>query len=117
MAAGGPLLAGVEGIVVTPLAPHGGSFPALVAGKDSRLSLSVDPGYGGVRQELDGRSIPAGAERLEIRMRSGYATLVRLAGEEPRLTGLRRRGLVLDSPRALVREDRLLKPAEPPPSA
>jgi NAD+ kinase len=117
MAAGGPLLAGVEGIVVTPLAPHGGSFPPLVAGTDSRLSLTVDPGYGGVRHELDGRAAPAGAEQLEICVRAGYATLVRLADEEPRLTGLRRRGLVLDSPRALVREGRLLKPVEPRPSA
>jgi NAD+ kinase len=116
MAAGGPLLAGVDGIALTPLAAHGGSFPALVVGRDSRLSLSVDPGYGGVRHELDGRRVTAGAELLEICVRAGYATLVRLAGEEPRLTGLRRRGLVLDSPRALVRHKRPLNALPSPPS-
>jgi hypothetical protein len=40
-------------------------------------------------------------------MSANYATLVRLAREESRLTGLRRRGLVLDSPRVLVRQARL----------
>ena len=42
MAAGGPILAaGAKGMAVTPLAPHGGSCPPLVAGMDSRLSLTV----------------------------------------------------------------------------
>jgi hypothetical protein len=43
---------------------------------------------------------------LTVRHRPDYATLVTLAEEEPRLTGLRRRGLVRDSPRALVRDVR-----------
>jgi NAD+ kinase len=108
MAAGGPILAaGAEGMAVTPLAPHGGSCPPLVAGMDSRLSLTVQPGHGGVRYEIDGRPISAEAHDLTVGMQADYSTLVRLADEEPRLTGLRRRGLVLDSPRVLVREARL----------
>jgi len=108
MAAGGPVLApGAEGMAITPLAPHGGSVPPLVAGGASRVSIEVEPGYGGVRYELDGRPTERDAHELEIGMSANYATLVRLAHEEPRLTGLRRRGLVLDSPRVLVRQARL----------
>ncbi len=108
MAAGGPLLApGAEGIAVTLLAPHGGSSPPLVTGSDSRVSLTIDPGHGTFRCELDGRRTAIEARELTVGRRAEYATLVRLADEEPRLTGLRRRGLVLDSPRVLVRDARL----------
>jgi NAD+ kinase len=117
MAAGGPLLApGAGGIVVTPLAPHGGSIPPLVTGNDSQVALTVEPGFGGVRYEVDGRPSAASGDRLAIRLRPDYATLVRLAADEPRLSGLRRRGLVLDSPRVLVREARPVRPPELPPS-
>jgi NAD+ kinase len=94
-------------MAVTPLAPHGGSCPPLVAGRETRLSIEVQPGYGGVRYEVDGRPTAVDTHELEIGMRTSYATLVRLADEEPRLAGLRRRGLVLDSPRVLVRQARL----------
>jgi NAD+ kinase len=107
MAAGGPILApGVDGLVVTPLAPHGGSTPPLVVGADSRIALTIDPGHGGVRHEIDGRLASLDGELLTVRARPSYATLVRLADEEPRLSGLRRRGLVVDSPRVLVRDAR-----------
>ena len=114
MAAGGPILApGADGMVVTPLAPHGGSVPPLVAGGASHLELTIEPGYGGFRCELDGRPTAVAGSRLTVRHRRDYATLVALAGEEPRLTGLRRRGLVLDSPRVLVRDIRSPSDAEP----
>jgi NAD+ kinase len=107
MAAGGPLLApGADGMVVTPLAPHAGSCPPLVAGPDSRLTLTIEPGYGGVRFEVDGRRTEAQAGDLTVRLRLAYAQLVELAEEESRLAGLRRRKLVVDSPRVLVRESR-----------
>jgi NAD+ kinase len=107
MAAGGPLLApGAEGIAITPLAPHGGSIPPLVTGPDSRIALTIDPGRGGVRHEIDGRMASLDGELITARMRAGYATLVQLADEEPRLTGLRRRGLVVDSPRVLIHDAR-----------
>lgn len=105
MAAGGPILApGAEGMAVTPLMHHGGSCPPLVAGSASRLTLTVDPDHGGVRCELDGRRAPIAGHVLTVHRRPDYATLVTLAGDEPRLTGLRRRGLVLDSPRVLVQD-------------
>ena len=114
MAAGGPILApGTEGMVVTPLATHGGSCPPLVAGSASHLTLTIEPGYGGVRYELDGRPTDVEGPLLTVRHRERYATLVTLAEAEPRLTGLRRRGLVLDSPRALLRAG--VKHVPPPP--
>jgi NAD+ kinase len=107
MAAGGPLLApGAEGMAVTPLSTHGGSCPPLVAGPGSHVTLRVQPGHAGVRCELDGRRSPVEGNLLTIRHRRHYATLVTLDGEEPRLTGLRRRGLVRDSPRVVVRGSR-----------
>ncbi|MEA2420063.1 MAG: kinase [Thermoleophilaceae bacterium] len=116
MAAGGPLLApGADGMVVTPLAPHGGSAPPLVAGAESTLGLTIQPGYGGVRFEVDGRPVAGAAGDLEIRLRPTFATLVELADQEPRLAGLRRRGLVADSPRVLVRGAREAQVTPPSP--
>jgi NAD+ kinase len=113
MAAGGPLLApGAEGMAVTPLEAHGGSCPPLVAGTDSQLTLTIEPGYGGVRYELDGRRTDVEGRVLTVRHRANYATLVTLAEGEPRLSGLRRRGLLLDSPRLLVRDDRAASEVE-----
>jgi NAD+ kinase len=107
MAAGGPILApGAEAIVVTPLAPHAGSCPPLVAGSQSHLALRIESGYGPFRCELDGRLTTIGGSDLRFRQRGDYARLVSLPDEEPRLTGLRRRGLVLDSPRVAVRKAR-----------
>lgn len=107
MAAAGPIVApGVEAIVVTPLAAHGGSCPPLIVGGGSNLALAIDQGHFGVRYEIDGRPTAIDATALTVRWRADYATLVTLAEEEPRLTGLRRRGLVLDSPRVLVRDAR-----------
>src|SRR3954447_10344685 len=52
LAAGGPMLApGASGMVMTPLAPHGGVCPPLVAGPGSRLEIRFDPGNGGARIE------------------------------------------------------------------
>jgi NAD+ kinase len=113
MAAGGPILApGADGMTITPLAAHGGSCPPLVAGTASQVTLQVEAGYGGVRYELDGRRMSGTGRALTIRHRPDFAKLVKLAGEEPRLTGLRRRGLVADSPRVLVRGTRSVN-AEP----
>jgi NAD+ kinase len=111
LAAGGPIVApGGSGLVLTPLAPHGGCCPPLVAGKDSRLAIELFPGHGGARIELDGqiqdRIDPHAARRLEIALRPDHATLVALGGEEPMLAGLRRRRVIIDSPRMLARDDR-----------
>jgi NAD+ kinase len=111
LAAGGPLLAhGGSGLVFTPLAAHGGSCPPLVAGPGSRLDIDLEPGWGGARIELDGqirgKLEPDGTRKLAVTMREDHATLVALGGEEPLLAGLRRRGILMDSPRILVRDGR-----------
>jgi NAD+ kinase len=106
MAAGGPLLApGAEGVTVTPLAPHGGSVPPLVAGSASRLTLTIEDAPGTAVWELDGRRGPIPSRVLTVRCHGTYATLVRFDGDEPRLAGLRRRDLVRDSPRVLVGDE------------
>ena len=111
MAAGGPILAaGAHGMVITPLAPHGGVVPPLVVGPESRVALSVEPGYGGARFELDGQDAKAMAAAVTVTLRPDYATLVVVAGQEPLLTGLRRRALVVDSPRILARDARASRP-------
>jgi len=107
MAAGGPILApGVEGMVVTPLAPHGGSAPPLVAGAQSTLRLEIEQTYSRVRYDVDGRSMPRPGDVLMVRCQPKYAVVVELADEASRLTGLRQRGLVRDGPRVLVRDRR-----------
>ena len=112
LAANGPLLApGAVGMVVTPLAPHGGSCPPLVAGPDSHFEIIVEPGHGGARLESDGQTT-ADLERLELRrftigLQPDYATLAMLDDQEPMLAGLRRRRIVMDSPRLLARDERM----------
>jgi NAD+ kinase len=109
LAAGGPVLApGGGGMVFTPVSPHGGCCPPLVAGADSRLTIELDPGHGGARIELDGqihdRIEPHTARTLEVALRPDHATLVSLGDEEPTLARLRRRRVIMDSPRMLSRE-------------
>ena len=107
MAAGGPILGpGADGMVVLPLATHGGASPPLVVGPKSRVELIVEPGYGGSRFEVDGQELPESAGSVAISDRRDYATLVTLADQEPLFTNLRRRGLVTDSPRILARDAR-----------
>jgi NAD+ kinase len=107
MAAGGPIvLPQVPSMVLTPLARHGGVAPPLVVAPESHISLLIESGYGGSRVEVDGQLLAERALDATVRLRNEYATMVRLAGQEPLLSGLRRRGLVTDSPRVLVRDKR-----------
>jgi NAD+ kinase len=108
LAAGGPVLApGSDAFVITPLAPHGGCCPPLVAGSESRLRIEIEPGHGGARIELDGRITELEPQVLEVQWQPTHATLVTLGDEEPFLAGLRRRRIIMDSPRILARDDRL----------
>jgi NAD+ kinase len=109
MAAGGPIvLPHVPSIVLTPLARHGGVSPPLVVGPESRINLVIESGYGGSRIEVDGQLLAERALDATLRLRGEYATMVTLAGQESLLSGLRRRGLVVDSPRVLVRDKRAM---------
>jgi NAD+ kinase len=105
LAAGGSLLAPVaQAYLVTPLAAHGGRLPPVVLGARSRLRVEVDPGHAGARVERDGQSIEIASLALELRLLSDQATVVRFGDEEPFLSGLRRRRILLDSPRARILE-------------
>ena len=111
LAAGGPMLAaGARGLVLTPLAPHGGVCPPLVSGPDSDVLVRLDAGNGGARLELDGQVHselePRTTLELALRLQDGFAALVSLGEEESTIAGLRRRRILMDSPRVLARDDR-----------
>ena len=107
MAAGGPIVApGAASMVLTPLAPHGGCCPPLVVGAESEVTLEVEPGHGGARIEFDGQIQDLEPHRLEVRWQPDHATLVEFGDAEPLLAGLRRRRILMDSPRVLARDDR-----------
>ncbi len=107
MAAGGPVLAGdTNAIVVTPVAAHGGSTPPLVVGSQKSVRVTIDGGWGGARIELDGQIHDYDPKELRVAWHPDYATLVRFAGAETLLAGLRRRRILQDSPRVLARDDR-----------
>jgi NAD+ kinase len=107
ISAGGPLLApGFEGFVFTPLPKHGGFCPPLVAGATSVLEMEVETGFGGARLEIDGQVAEEHLRALTISLRQDIATMVSFADQEPLLTGLRRRGIIMDSPRVVVDSDR-----------
>ena len=117
LAAGGPLVAAAADVMVlTPLSPHAGSVPSLVLTSGTPLSLGVDGGWSGARIEVDGRVIadehPDGATSafsLEVAIRPRAATLLDFDGETL-IAGLRRRGVIADSPRMHARDARTHKP-------
>jgi NAD+ kinase len=111
LAARGPILApGSGGYVLTPLAPHGGCCPPLVVGRETRVAITVEPGHGGARIEFDGQVEHIQPHRLEVSWRDEHVTLVQFDGAERLLSGLRRRRILLDSPRVLARDGRLGTP-------
>ncbi len=113
LAAGGPLLTpDADAVVVTPLSQHGGSVPPLVLSAARSLTIRVDAGWSGARVETDGQ-VPPGqlvegempAFRLDIAVRRDAATLLDFDGETL-IAGLRRRGVISDSPRLRHRDAR-----------
>ena len=113
LAAGGPLVsAGTDLVVVTPLAPHAGSVPPVVLGPETTVEVGVDGGWAGARVELDGRIAFESEGRgegstfgLQITLRRDAGRLLDLDGETL-VAGLRRRGVIADSPRLRAREAR-----------
>jgi NAD+ kinase len=107
MAAGGPVVdSNTEAIVITPVASHGGSTPPLVVGATSAVRVTIEGGWAGARIELDGQIHDHDPKELRVAWRPGYATLVRFAGAETLLAGLRRRRILQDSPRVVARDER-----------
>lgn len=106
LAAGGPILhPDAPAFVCTPLPSHGGFIPALVAAAGSRLQLEILGGFAGARLEVDGRVLTERSSSIGLRLFQDAATIVSFDGQEPFLAGLRRRGVLVDSPRLLA-EDR-----------
>lgn len=107
LSAGGPLLApGTHGFVFTPLYPHGGSCPPLVLSPDAELELEVTTGFGGLRLEVDGQVAGDEVAQMRIRLRQGVVTIVGFSDQEPFVAGLRRRGIIADSPRFIAEDAR-----------
>ena len=104
------LAPGTAALVLTPLAPHGGVCPPLVTAPETRVRVSLDPAHGGARVELDGQVRDHVAPHEPATFALGYAPrfarLVSLGDHEPLIAGLRRRRILLDSPRVLARDDR-----------
>jgi NAD+ kinase len=107
MAAGGPVLAaGTPAFVCTPLAMHGGSAPPLVVPGDAEVSVVVHPGFAGFDVEIDGRERRGSGRRFRLALHPDKLTLVAFGPAGRGLAGLRKRGLVTDSPRVLARDER-----------
>ncbi|HSC02794.1 MAG TPA: NAD(+)/NADH kinase [Solirubrobacteraceae bacterium] len=106
ISAGGPLLAGgLDGFVFTPLPKHGGFAPPLVIPAQSVLELEVGAGFGGARLEVDGQVMADRAHSLSIRWREDAATMVGFPDQETLPAGLRRRRIIVDSPRVAADVD------------
>ena len=107
MAAGGPVLAaGTPAFVCTPLAMHGGSAPPLVVPADATATVVVQPGYAGFDVEIDGHDHDLQGPRFALTLHMDKLTLVTFGPAGRGLTGLRKRLLVIDSPRVLARDER-----------
>lgn len=103
LAAGGPLLtAETDGFLVTPLTPHGGFCPALVVASSEEVRVISAARYGGARLEVDGQLTDTRVAPLTITSRPAAATIVGFGDQEPLLTRLRERRVIIDSPRILA---------------
>jgi NAD+ kinase len=101
--AGGPLLtADTDAFLVTPLTAHGGSCPALVVASGEEVRVIAAVQYGGARLEVDGQPADTRVAPLTITSRPAAATIVGFGDQEPLLTRLRQRRVIIDSPRILA---------------
>ena len=114
MAAGGPVLPiGTNAFVATPLAAHGGSAPPLIVPGDSELQIEVHPGFDGFEIEVDGHVKPAmTAASYSITLIEARSALVCLTDPGHGFEALRRRGIIMDSPRVVARDRRAEAAAE-----
>jgi NAD+ kinase len=107
MAAGGPLLAPeTMAFVCTPLAAHGGSAPPVVVPAGTSVGLDVHPTFGGFGVEIDGQGRAGTELSFRLALHRDKVTLISLGESGEWIAGLRRRHLILDSPRVLARDTR-----------
>jgi NAD+ kinase len=76
------------------------------------VTIEVKPGYAGFVTEIDGRPSALEGRSFRIVVQDARVTLVTFGPAGRGLTGLRRRGLIADSPRILARDDRAARPPE-----
>ena len=107
LAAGGALLTpDTVAYLLTPLPTHGGSRQSLVISAGSELHLEVTHGIGGARLEIDGQIADTHPVALTVRWRPDAATLIAFPDQEPLFVSLRRRQIIVDSPRILADDGR-----------
>jgi NAD+ kinase len=107
LAAGGPLLPlGLPAFLLTSLPSHGGFHPPLLIAAGSELELEITGGFGGARLEIDGQKAGEAPRELRVTLRRDVVDVVTFENTEPLITGLRRRGIIADSPRILADEAR-----------
>jgi NAD+ kinase len=107
IAAGGPLLVPeLEAFTLTALPTHGGFSPPLVLSGRSRLELELTPGHGRGRLEVDGRLDKDMPTALTVAFTPHAATIVSFPDQQSYLSGLRQRGILMDSPRILADDKR-----------
>jgi NAD+ kinase len=86
---------------------HGGSAPPLVVPADATLTIDVEPGHMGFDVEIDGqRRENAGALSYRFTLEPDALHLATFGPTGRGLAGLRRRGLIADSPRIVARDKR-----------
>ncbi|HTP21686.1 MAG TPA: NAD(+)/NADH kinase [Solirubrobacteraceae bacterium] len=103
ISAGGPLLlTPVDGYVFTSLPKHGGFAPPVVIASTSELVIDVAGAFAGARLEIDGQVAGECLGALTITFRPAIATQVSFEDEESLIAGLRRRRILLDSPRLMA---------------
>jgi NAD+ kinase len=107
LAAGGALMTPeTDAYLLTALPTHGGSHSPLVIASGSELRLDVTPGIGGARLEVDGQIAQTNPPALTVRLRRDVATLVAFSDQEHLFASLRRRQIIVDSPRILADDGR-----------
>jgi NAD+ kinase len=105
MAAGGPILfPTTPAVVCTPVATHGGSVPPLVIPATSSLRVAVHPSFAGFDVEIDGHTRALDAVHYRLSLHEDKVVLVSFGELGMGISELRRRGLIVDSPRILARD-------------
>ena len=108
LAVGGAILPfGTQAFLCTPLAMHAGSAAPLVVPADASLTVDVDPGYAGFDVEIDGQRRHLEGTHFHFALHEDRVSLVTFATMGRGLVGLRRRGIIADSPRIAIRNKRV----------